>query len=58
LDVRDAGSGSVNMPQWLKAVRVNDSGKEGKWETDGFDQAAHKLTIICDNLGSGSFNIQ
>ncbi|MHB0922744.1 MAG: LiaF transmembrane domain-containing protein [Bellilinea sp.] len=57
LEIRDAGSGSVNVPQRLKAVRVNDAGKEGKWETDGFGQAAHKLVIICGDLGSGSFNI-
>lgn len=57
LDVRDAGSGSVNVPKWLKPLRVNEDGKEGQWETDGFDQANHKLVIICDDLGSGSFNI-
>lgn len=57
VEVRDAGSGSVNLPSWLKAVRVYDDRKEGKWETDGFAQAGHKLIIICDDLGSGSFNI-
>lgn len=58
LEVRDSGSGSVNLPAWLKEVRVYDDGKEGTWETAGFDQAVHKLTIICDDLGSGSFNIR
>lgn len=57
LEIRDAGSGSVNLPGWLQAVRVSSDGKEGKWQTAGFDQAAHKLIIICDDLGSGSFNI-
>lgn len=57
LEVRDSGSGSVNIPRWLKPLRVNEDGKEGQWESDGFDQAAHKLVIICDDLGSGSFNI-
>lgn len=57
LEVRDSGSGSVIIPRWLKPLRVNEDGKEGQWESDGFDQAAHKLVIICDDLGSGSFNI-
>jgi len=58
LEVRSAGSGSVNLPDWLQADKVFRDGKEGTWKTAGFDQAAHKLTIICDDLGSGSFNIE
>ena len=57
LDIRNSGSGSVNVPSRLQAVRVFDNFKEGTWETAGFDQAVHKLIIICDDLGSGSFNI-
>lgn len=57
LEIRDSGSGSVNLPEWLDEVRVYEGGKEGTWETTGFDQAAHKLIIICDDLGSGSFNV-
>ncbi len=58
LEVRSAGSGSVNLPDWLLPDRVYRDGKEGTWKTAGFDQAAHKLTIICDDLGSGSFTIE
>ncbi|MHB8112013.1 MAG: LiaI-LiaF-like domain-containing protein [Bellilinea sp.] len=58
LEVRSAGSGSVNLPDWLLADKVYRDGKEGTWKTAGFDQATHKLTIICDDLGSGSFNIE
>lgn len=58
LEIRDSGSGSVNLPDWLQEVRVYADRKEGKWETAGFEQAAHKLIIICDDLGSGSFNIR
>lgn len=58
VEIRDAGSGSVNLPAWLEAVRVYEGGKEGQWETDGYAQANHKLIIICDDLGSGSFTIR
>ncbi|MHB0988488.1 MAG: LiaI-LiaF-like domain-containing protein [Bellilinea sp.] len=58
LEVRSAGSGSVNLPDWLLADKVYGDGKEGTWKTAGFDQAAHKLTIICDDLGSGSFKVE
>lgn len=57
LEIRNSGSGSVNVPDRLMAVKVFENFKEGTWETAGFDQAAHKLIIICDDLGSGSFNI-
>ena len=57
LTVRSAGSGSVNVPSWLERQQGGSDSKEGVWKTEGFDQAAHKLTIICDDLGSGSFTI-
>jgi hypothetical protein len=57
IEVRNSGSGSVNLPGRLQAVKVFGNSKEGTWETAGFDQAAHKLIILCDDLGSGSFNI-
>lgn len=57
LEIRNSGSGSVNVTDRLMAAKVFENFKEGTWETAGFDQAAHKLIIICDDLGSGSFNI-
>lgn len=57
LEIRNSGSGSVNVPDRLLAAKVFENFKEGTWETAGFDQAAHKLILICDDLGSGSFNI-
>ncbi len=55
LEVRDSGSGSVNVPD--RIGRVSGNNKEGVWQTEGFDQAVHQIIIICDHLGSGSFNI-
>ena len=55
LDVRDHGSGSVNMPGGMQ--RVSGSDKTGVWETGDYASAAHKITIIAAHLGSGSLNI-
>ena len=56
LEVIDNGSGSVNVPSWLN--RVSGTGKEGVWESSNYNQAAKKLLIICEDLGSGSFNLR
>ncbi len=56
LDVRDRGSGSVNMPAAL--LRKSGSGETGTWETNDYASAAHKITIIGADLGSGSLNIR
>ena len=56
LDVRDSGSGSVNMPGGMQ--RVSGSGETGVWETSDYANAAHKITIIATDLGSGSLNIR
>ena len=56
LDVRDSGSGSVNMPGAMQ--RVSGSGETGIWETSEYASAAHKITIIAADLGSGSLNIR
>ena len=55
LDVRDKGSGSVNMPGGMQ--RKSGSDDTGVWETSDYASAAHKITIIAADLGSGSLNI-
>lgn len=56
LDVRDSGSGSVNVPGTM--ARKSGSGKTGTWETADYASAAHKITIIAEDLGSGSLNLR
>ncbi len=56
LEVRDAGSGSVNLPDWLQRVSGRD--KEGVWESANYQSAPNPILIICDDLGSGSFNLR
>jgi hypothetical protein len=56
VEVRDSGSGSVNVRGGMTR-QGGSNGKTGTWETNGFSSAAHKITIIARNLGSGCFNI-
>ncbi len=56
LEVRDDGSGSVNPRSDM--TRISGNGKEGVWETPGYGSAAHKILIICEDLGSGSFSLR
>jgi hypothetical protein len=56
VEVQDSGSGSVNLPGGMTHTG-GKNGKTGVWETSGFSSAAHKITIIARDLGSGSFNI-
>lgn len=58
LDVRSSGSGSVNVPGAMSRTSGGDDRDEGVWETSGFAQAAHKITIIAEDLGSGSLNLR
>lgn len=55
VEVQDKGSGSVNMPGGMQ--RTGGSKDTGSWETSGYASAAHKITIIAADLGSGSLNI-
>lgn len=57
LEIRDSGSGSVNLSLDMTKISGGEREKEGVWQTPGYDQAASKIDILCDNLGSGSFNL-
>lgn len=56
LEIRDDGSGSVNLPGWMQRVSGRD--KEGVWESASYQSAANPILIICEDLGSGSFNLR
>ncbi|MEN4010511.1 MAG: DUF5668 domain-containing protein [Bellilinea sp.] len=56
LEIRDGGSGSVNVPNWMQ--RISGQDKEGVWESADYQTAANSILIICDDLGSGSFNLR
>jgi len=56
LDVRDSGSGSVNVPGHFERTRRGDD-DEGTWETPGFGAAEHQIEIVIEDVGSGSINV-
>lgn len=56
LEIRDDGSGSVNLPAWLNRISGRD--KEGVWESASYSGASNPIVIICEDLGSGSFTIR
>ncbi len=58
LDVRDNGSGDVSLPSSWVQLEDRDGEDQGVWETPGYDQAAYKILIIVEELGSGSIQIR
>jgi DUF4097 and DUF4098 domain-containing protein YvlB len=57
VEVQDHGSGAVNLPAALKLVSGSE-GREGVWETAGFAQATHRITIVLRHVGSGSIEVR
>jgi hypothetical protein len=57
VEVRDSGSGSINVRSSLNRVSGGGRDKTGTWESAGYAQSDQKLLIIVDNAGSGSINI-
>lgn len=57
LEVQNSGSGGVNFPASLELVS-GGADKEGVWQTPGYESAPYQLEIICEDLGSGSFNLR
>ena len=57
IDIRDSGSGSINVPGSLNRLNGSGRDKTGTWESQGFATAEMKVTIIVDDAGSGSINI-
>lgn len=58
LEVKDNGSGSINVPAALLRLSGKSNEDQGTWETSGFASAAHKITIIVQVFGSGSLNLR
>jgi hypothetical protein len=57
VETLDDGSGSFNIPDGLKRATSTSAGSLGAWQTEGYDQAAVKISIIIRSRGSGSINI-
>jgi hypothetical protein len=59
LVVRDGGSGSINVPLSYDLIDdMDDKDRDtGIWETEGYENALHKIEITFDP-GSGSFDLR
>jgi hypothetical protein len=57
--IRDGGSGSVSVPLSFDLIDdMDDKDRDtGIWETEGYDEALHKIEITFDP-GSGSFEVR
>ncbi len=56
LEVRSSGSGGVSFPTgWMQIV--SGRGDQGTWETPNYAQAAHKIHIVINHVGSGNIHI-
>jgi len=56
VEIRDSGPGSVNLPAGMTKLSGEDD-KEGVWESAGYANAAARITLIFDDLSTGSMNI-
>jgi hypothetical protein len=57
VEVGDSGSGSVRVPGDWDEVRSADD-DEGTWQTQDYDEAARRFTLIIYDLGSGSVTVR
>ncbi len=57
IEIQDSGSGSINVPGSLNRLNGSGRDKTGTWESQGFSSADQKITIIVEDAGSGSINI-
>ncbi len=58
IDVRDTGSGSINLPVNLTHTTSSSGNrKTGVWETAGFSSAAPGVMVTITSAGSGCINI-
>jgi len=57
LEVQDSGSGGVRVPSGWERLSGDSDDDEGVYQTPGYDQAAHKITIRVDG-GSGGVRLE
>jgi len=53
--VNDRGVGSVSLPGDLQSLDSNDEG--GIWQSDNYAAADHRISVVLDDLGVGSFSL-
>ncbi len=56
VEVRQVSSGDVKLPAGL--TQVSGNGKEGVWQTPGYDDAANGVDLIIESMSSGTVKVQ
>jgi hypothetical protein len=56
VEVRQISSGDVKLPEGLS--RISGSGKEGVWETSGYESAPNGVDLVIETMSSGTVNVQ
>jgi hypothetical protein len=54
VEVKNGGTGNLNAPLWLTKISGEMDRDEGIYQTDGFDAAQYKITIIIEDIGTGN----
>ena len=57
VEIKDNGSGSVSVGGGAARLSGKSNEDVGTWETPGFASAPHKITVVVNNVGSGSVSI-
>ena len=58
VEVQSGGTGDVLSPLWLIKISGEMDRDEGIYETNGFENAQYKITIIVDDIGTGNIVIK
>jgi hypothetical protein len=56
VEVRQISSGDVKLPDGL--TRISGSGKEGVWETPGYESLANGVDLVIESMSSGTVKVQ
>lgn len=56
VEVRQVSSGDVHLPDGL--TRLSGTGREGVWQTAGYESAANRVDLIVESMSSGTVKVQ
>ncbi len=56
VEVKSISSGDVRLPDGL--TRISGEGKEGVWQTPGYDSAAQRVSLVVESMSSGTVKVQ
>jgi hypothetical protein len=54
IEVRNGGTGSLRLPDWIERVQGMGERDEGVYESAGFADAEYQLVIVIDDISTGN----